>query len=205
MSALPKNLPAILSAQRPVPSPLSSRAAWELPVFAGRLGELCGGQSSAVLTLAFRLVLDAQRRNEPVAWITRQEKTFYPPDVADTAVDVEALAVIRAGNFLAGARAADWLLRSGGFGLVILDLGGKPRFSLAILGRLSGLAQKHQAAVLCLTRGEHLGSLVSIRAEATRRPEEEERYPCEVRILKDKRHGPGWEHREICRGPHGLH
>ena len=200
MSALPGTIPAILSSQVPLPS----RSVWELPVFAGRLGELCGGQASAVLTLAFRLVLDAQRRNEPVAWITRQERTFYPPDVADTAVDVEALVVIRAATFLQGARAADWLVRSGGFGLVVLDLGDRPRLSLAVLGRLSGLAQKHQTAVLCLTGGEHLGSLVSIRAEATRWPEKEDQYRCQVRVLKDKRQGPGWKHREICRGPDGL-
>ena len=198
-------MPVILSSQVPLSSPLPSRAVWELPVFAGRLGELCGGQASAVLTLAFRLVLDAQRRNEPVAWITRQERTFYPPDAADAAVDVEALVVIRAATYLQGARAADWLVRSGGFGLVVLDLGDRPRLSLAVLGRLSGLAQKHQTAVLCLTGGEHLGSLVSIRAEATRWPEKEDRYRCQVRVLKDKRHGPGWEHREICRGPDGLH
>jgi len=205
MSALPGTISAFLSSQGPSLSPLSSRAAWELPVFAGRLGEICGGQASAILTLTFRLVLDAQRRNEPVAWITRQDRTFYPPDVADTAVDVEALVVIRAATFLQGARAADWLVRSGGFGLVVLDLGDRPRLSLAVLGRLSGLAQKHQSAVLCLTGGEHLGSLVSIRAEATRWSEEEDRYRCQVRVLKDKRHGPGWEHKESCRGPDGLH
>ena len=62
--------------------------------------------------------------------------------------------------------------------------------------------------MLCLTAGESSGmstGLVSIRAEAMRRPEEAQRYRCQVRVLKDKRHGPGWEHSEVCRGPDGLY
>jgi recombination protein RecA len=193
-----------LSLQGSLSAP-ATRASWHLPAFAGRLGEIFGSRSSAALTLAFRLVLDAQRRQEPVAWITRQERTFYPPDVAETAVDVEALAVIRATTPLQGARAADWLVRSGGFGLVVLDLGRRSRLPLAVQGRLSGLAQKHQAAVLCLTGEKPQGSLVSIRARATRSEENGDRYRCEAHVLKDKRHGPGWGHWEICRGPDGLH
>ena len=101
--------------QRPDAPP--APAAWTFATFAGRLGELRGGQASAALSLAFRLVLDAQRAGETVAWITRRDRAFYPPDVAQAAVDVEALVVIWAADSLASARAADQLARSGGFGL----------------------------------------------------------------------------------------
>ena len=182
---------------------------WELPLFAGRLGEICGGRSSAALTLAFRLVLDAQRREEPVAWVTHPDRAFYPPDVANASVDVEALVVVWAAHALESSRAADQLLRSGGFGLVVLDLGAAPRLSLAVLGRLAGLARKHQAAVLCLTESDRedssLGSLVSLRARALRTHERDNHYRCQARILKDKRQGLNWKHTEIGRGPDGLH
>jgi recombination protein RecA len=187
----------------------SSRASWELAAFAGRLGEIRGGRNSAALTLAFRLILDAQRRGEPAAWLTRRDRTFYPPDAADAAVDVEALVVVWIADALQGARAADRLVRSGGFGLVILDLGPDVRLPIPVLARLGGLAKKHHAAVLCLTEADRgraaLGSLISIRAEAVRCREEADRYRCRATILKDKRQGPGWGHVEVCRGPDGLH
>lgn len=57
-------------------------ARWELPALAGRLAELSAQGASAALTLAFSLVLDAQRRGEPAAWITPAGSSFYPPDAA---------------------------------------------------------------------------------------------------------------------------
>ena len=206
------SLPATTRALDRLPRGMSttpSPAAWQLPAFAGRLGEISGGRDSAVLTLATRLVLDAQRRDEPVAWITRPDRVFYPPDVAESSVDVEALVVIWAPDGLRGARAADRLVRSGGFGLVVLDLGTDRRLPIAAQARLAGLALKHQAAILCLTesdgRQRSLGSLISIRVEATRVAGETDGFLCRARILKDKRRGPGWEHSEAYRGPDGLH
>jgi recombination protein RecA len=192
--------------QRGIPA-APSQAVWALSTFAGRLGEICGGHNSAALTLAFRLVLDAQRHGEPVAWITRRDRAFYPPDVSETAVDVEALVVVWADG-LRSARAADRLVRSGGFGLVVLDLGRGAHLPTAVLARLGGLAKKHDTAVLCLTEGEagrsRLGSLISIRAEAIRSRQEEDRFLCRARILKDKQRAPDWSHAEIRRGPDGL-
>lgn len=179
-------------------------AAWSLGTFAGRLAEICGGRSSAALTLSFRLVLEAQRGREPVAWITRPDRTFYPPDAAAAAVDLEALVVVRASGALPAARAADQLLRSGAFGLVVLDLGDDARLPLAVLSRLAGLAQRHGTAVLCLTDRAALGSLASVRAEAERSHPEPDRFVCRARFLKDKRRGPGREHVEVRHGPDGL-
>ena len=182
--------------------------AWRLSAFAGRFGEISGSHAAASLTLAFRLVLEAQRRKEPVVWICRSESAFFPPDVADVGIDLHALVVVWAPQTLLAARAADHLLRSGGFGLVVLDVGSRARLPIPVQTRLMGLAQKHDAALLCLTEKESdhpsLGSLVSLRAQATRTQREGDRYRCEARVLKDKRRGPGWAHTEVCRGPDGL-
>jgi recombination protein RecA len=133
---------------------------------------------------------------------------FYPPDVAEAGVDLGALAVVRAPGTRRAARAADHLLRSGGFGLVVLDVGADDRMPVAFQTRLAGLAKKHDAALLCITEKEDrrpsLGSLVSLRAEAIRTERAGDRFRCEVRVLKDKRRGPGWTHVEVCHGPDGL-
>jgi recombination protein RecA len=194
--------------QRGMPG-VSRPAEWRLDTFAGRLGEISAGRSSAALTLAFRLVLEAQRRGEPVVWISRPESIFFPPDVAGVGVDLGALPVIRVSRTILAARAADRLVRSGAFGLVVLDIGARGRLSFPVQSRLGGLAKKHDTALLCLTEKENdqpsLGSLVSVRAEARRSQKKPgERFRCEARVLKDKRRGPGWTHVELFRGPDGL-
>lgn len=107
------------------------------------------------------------------------------------------------------ARAADKLARSGAFGLLVLDLGADARVPAALQARLRSLARKHDTAILCLTeksnKASSLGSLVSLRGEARIRRLDEDRFACELRVLKDKHRGPGWSHTEVCRGPDGLY
>jgi recombination protein RecA len=128
--------------------------------------------------------------------------------VTDNGIDLDALAVVCAPESRLAARAADHLLRSGGFGLVVLDIGADNRMPPALQMRLAGLAKKHGAALLCITekdsRHPSLGSLVSLRAEAVRTERTGDRFRCEVRVLKDKLRGPGWTHVEVCHGPDGL-
>jgi recombination protein RecA len=180
----------------------------------GRMVELSGRGASAVLTAAAGLVLEAQQAGEPVAWIARQA-TFFPPDLAESGIDLEALVVVRieAGShdraLHPALRATEHLLRSGAFGLVVLDLGRATDLSLAAQSRLGSLAQKHDSALLCLTEKDDqapsLGSLVSLRATAHRQPlPGQQRFLCKIQVLKDKRRGPRWVHTEVCRGPTGL-
>jgi recombination protein RecA len=178
--------------------------------FASRLTEISASVSGAPLTLTFRLVLDAQRRGEPVAWIGRKDAPFYPPDAADTGVDLAALVVVWTGDAITAAKAADLLVRSGAFGLVVLDLGGEARLPMHATSRLAMLARQHDAAIVCLTDKDaarpSLGPLVSLRAHtASRTRGEGGRFRCEAFALKDKRGGKTWNIAEVCRGPDGLH
>jgi len=106
------------------------------------------------------------------------------------------------------AVAAERLLRSGAFGLVLIDLGKDPNLPAALQSRLLGLAQHHHSALVCLTQKAEetpsLGSLVSLRAHAVRSWLGQERFVCEARVRKDKRRGPGWSQSEVYRGPLGL-
>jgi recombination protein RecA len=236
-----------------------AQSSWGLAALRGRLVELSARGATATLTAAIELVAEAQEQSEPVAWLTLQAGTFYPPDVADSGIDLAALVVVRCPDATAAARAAERCLRSGAFGLVILDLGGhsesrkgddrdlsiasphrsavlrgpaKLDLSMQIQGRLVTLAQTHDAAVVCLTEKTQdtasLGSLVSLRAEALRRRPERPpstiaatsstssigtssssamnapEFAVEVRVLKDKRQGPGFTKSLKRRGPAGL-
>lgn len=244
---VPSNAATAAAARAAAPSP------WSRDALAGRLVELSDTGGGAPLTMAVALVLDAQRRRETVAWITTRESVFFPPDVAESGVDLDALAVIRlpppeaweeasrarggrgtataarttssrtvsaartattaaprAGDHLAAAaaaRAADRILRSGAFGLVVLDLG-RGDVTVGAQARLLGLAERHDAAVLCLTEkpapAPSLSSLVSLRAGTERRRDGEGVFVCTLAALKDKRQPPGWSVEEVRRGPAGL-
>ena len=170
----------------------------------GTLSELSG---PAVLTAAMLKVREAQRAAEPVAWVSHPDSIFYAPDVEESGIDLEAIAVI----CVPGAdapRAGEMLVRNGGFGLVVIDLQARANIQTPLLSRMLGLAQKHEVAVLFLTqRGEHdgsLDSLIAMRAWATAPRTAPGEFTLTVKALKDKRHAPNWSTNEVCRGPAGL-
>ena len=183
-------------------------ASWTSTALGGCLAELSGTGASSTLTLAFSLVYQVQRHGDPVAWITRAESTFFPPDVADGGIDLAALPVIRLSDRRQCLRAAEQLARSGAFGLLVIDLGGCLDLPLAAQTRLAGQALAHGTLILCLTvKTDHqssLGSLVSVRAHAQRICRGDGRFSCRVHVLKDKRRGPGWSDEVWCRGPDGV-
>jgi recombination protein RecA len=156
------------------------------------------------------LIAQAQAAGETTAWLQTAPGTLYPPDLALVGVDVEALVVGLLPDAPAQLKAADWLLRSGGFGVVVLDWAdealppGWP--GDGPLGRLLGLCQKHGATLLLRTRqagrageGAGLGSMVSLRLAVRRQGNE-----LLVEVIKDKRRGPGRVQREQRLPPEGL-
>jgi recombination protein RecA len=122
-------------------------------------------------------------------------------------VDLDALVVVRVSEVLAVPRAGEKLLRSGAFGLVVLDVSDAD-IPMPLQARLAGLARQHHTALICLTEKENrelsLSSLVSLRVHAERAQTLEGAFACTVKALKDKRRGPTWAHVEVCRGPAGL-
>ena len=202
----------------PTSGPSAPPEQWGLDAMRGRLVELSARGATATLTTAAELVLEAQRAEDPVAWVVpwsldHRTSTFYPPDLMDQGIDLSALVVVRAPSVIASARAVERLLRSGAFGLVVVDLAGADmeanRLPDHLLGRMVSLAQAHDTAVVCLTdkttETSSLGSLVSLRAEAMRlREPPASEFEIRLRALKDKRHGPGWSKRSKARGPAGL-
>jgi recombination protein RecA len=179
---------------------------WGLAAMRGRLVELSARGAVATLTCAIELVIEAQTAAEPVCWVTLASSSFYPPDVAESGVDLAALVVVRAPDGTAAARAVERVLRSGAFGLVVMDAANM-ELPMAHQGRLVTLAQAHDAAVVCITDkaadAGSLGSLVSLRAEALRSRTGSE-LTITLRVLKDKRRGPGYTRAGKARGPAGY-
>ena len=179
---------------------------WGLAAMRGRLVELSARGAVATLTCAIELVIEAQTAAEPVCWVTLASSSFYPPDVAESGVDLAALVVVRAPEAIAAVRAVERVLRSGAFGLVVMDAPAA-ELTMAHQGRLVTLAQAHDAAVVCLTdkaaEAGSLGSLVSLRAEALR-SRAGSSFDVTLRVLKDKRRGPGFTRASKLRGPAGY-
>jgi len=128
----------------------------------GRLTEIARLPSGAQLTLAASCVVGAQVRGEPVAWLQPAGGSLFPPDLAESGVDLDALLVVHvpAAAGRAGlCKAAELLLRSGSFGLVVIDLvgsagegaGAASELQLQAQSRLLGLAREHDSAVLLLS------------------------------------------------------
>jgi recombination protein RecA len=177
----------------------------------GKLVEVSGGPGSARLTFAASLVRRAQIERETTAWIQREDGLLFPPDLEEAGVDLGALVVVRIplssgdGMF----RAAEILLGSGAFGLVILDIRDtRPRIPASVQGRLLSAAREHRSRVLFLTEkpaaSESLGSLVGLRLEPRRIRVGTGTFVLETRVLKNKQGLCLDEPVEHRRGPRGL-
>ena len=185
-----------------------SSSGWCLNTLAGRVVEISGSAQAATLTAATTLILEAQRQGESAAWVAGCGSTFFPPDFAASGIDLNALPVVHVPDIKKASRVTDALLRSGGFALVVLDLGSKAELSIPLQTRFAGLARKHHTAMLCITRKDQwtpsLGSLVSLRGHSTKTRTSFDQFTCSIHVVKDKRRGPGWGYTEVCHGPDGL-
>ena len=185
-----------------------SATGWHMESVAGRFVEVTGGADSAGLTAATALVLEVQKQGDLAVWIDGRRSTFFPPDLAASGVDLAALPVVQVDEEAQAWQAADTLLHSGAFALVVLDLAGPIAVATAMQTRLVGLAKKHHTTLLAVTRNTHgkptPGSLVSLRGETSKHRVDHNCFLWELHVSKDKRRTPGWRHSEICRGPDGL-
>jgi recombination protein RecA len=165
---------------------------------AGRLTEISGRHACARTSTAVSCVVQAQSRQELVAWVQFRDGGLFPPDLAAAGVDLQSLIVVQvpghAGPF-GLARAAEWLARSGAFSLTVVDLSEAlpPGAASNWQGRLQGLLRQYGTRMLLLTSTAQdepsSGPLVGLRIEPKRcersslRPDFFEVRP---RVLKDK-------------------
>ncbi len=179
----------------------------------GRLVELSANLQgpSARTSTAVSLLRQTQGEGETTAWVQPAGGPLYPPDLHDAGVDLSALVVIHV-PLPAGAaelgKATELLLRSGAFGMVVVDLGGTATEArTSWQGRLLGLARQHESRILLLTdkpsHADSLGPLVGLRVEPQRR-REGDGFDLEHHVLKNKSGAPVTPAGDRLVGPPGL-
>jgi hypothetical protein len=201
----------------------------------GRLVEMSGHHDSTVpgarTTAAVSVLRAAQHEGETAAWIQPRGGALYPHDLELYGIDLDALLVVHVPRTNSVAergteenalpfrlcKAAELLLRSGAFGLVIVDLTERapPSGSEAWQGRLLGLCRQHDARVLLLTEkpttADSLGALVGLRIEPRRYRETPPHnwrggglFTLEHAVLKNKSGASLRVAQDRVRGPWGL-
>jgi len=159
------------------------------------LVEVSGQHACARTTTAVSCVVQAQAQAELVAWVQPKDGALFPPDLGTAGVDLDSLIVIHvprhAGPF-ALIRAAEWLARSGAFGLTVIDLTDAlpPGSSVNWQGRLRALLRQYDGRILLLTSSAYedpsSGPLVGLRVEACRGHLHADRFEVHTHVLKDK-------------------
>lgn len=173
------------------------------------------------MTTAVACLRRAQALGETTAWVQPAGGSLFPPDLVEHGIDLRALTVIHvplpAGVF-GLAKAAELLLRSGGFGMVVLDLHAVSSYAswsssakdTAWQGRLLGLSREHRSWLLLLSSSSHaqtfgsLGPLVSLCIEPRRRRLSRGCFAIEPAVRKDKSSLLGPLAPSEFRGPFGL-
>jgi recombination protein RecA len=128
----------------------------------GRVTELAGPRSTGRTGLACAVAASATRAGETIAWVDPEDA--LDPEAADAAgVALARMLWVRPRSVSDALRAADLLLRAGGFGLVVLDLGeGAPPRAAPVL-------QATASTLLVLTPRQQAGTSAALRLEVTAR------------------------------------
>ncbi len=200
--------PALQPLSRLVQPFSDNKPGWNLQEVQGRLVEISEPHPVAGLSFCFLLVHEVQMTGGCAAWVGSMNSTFYPPDVEKVGIDLRNLPILCLTDVQSLGRAAEVLLRSGAFQLVLLDLGRDPVIPVARLAQLNGLVRKHNACAVFLTRKQHgeqsMGPLISLHARTFRQHVETNSFSCELQILRDKRRGKKWTWQTCLSGVEGY-
>ena len=176
----------------------------------GRLVEIVVNSGTPAFSLIAILLKSAQRLSEPVVWISAGGSIFYPPDFSENGISIEHLPVVWTNGREPALRATEHLLRSGAFGLLVVDLEKPGEIKPGRLGTLNRLASLQQIVVVFLNtysdgQREGLGSLISLRLSVELAHSGPNQFVCRVCAVKDKHAPAGWVQEVMFRGTDGLY
>jgi hypothetical protein len=131
----------------------------------GAIATLEGPPSSGRTTIGARLLAQATRNG--VGALVHVDP-LYPPSLEAAGVDLRRLMIVPAAEGVAAARAADILVRSGAFGVVLVPAIGPARgINAATWTRLAGLAHRTNTCLVALGNeaSSELRFFASLRVE----------------------------------------
>jgi recombination protein RecA len=135
----------------------------------GRVSELAGPPSAGRTGLACAIAAHATQAAETIAWVD-PEDTLDPEAAVVAGVALARTLWVRPRGAPDALRATEILLRAGGFGLVVLDLGSRPiRTADATWARLAQAAERSRTACLVLAPRRMAGSAAAVGLEVTAR------------------------------------
>ena len=170
-----------------IAEPASEPERWSLRALTGRLSLLCGiGRVSAAATM----VVAAQAKKEPCAWVVESGFEPFAPDLMAAGIALDSLLLLRLRAAQKLPRAADLLARTGGLGLVVIDAHDAP--PRAMLRRLAGHAQRHAMAVVLLADQPSMDPSISLMVHL--RPGASGALCFDA--LRDRRHPGLWQYNE---------
>lgn len=185
------------------------------PLQTGSLVEVSVSGKSAGLSYVAHQIRLMQGSHDMVVWLTTNEAGLIAGDDARVSgIDLAQCTFVKTPSVTDAGRAADKLIRSGAFGLIVLDatVGEPPPEPL--LSRLQKLTRKHQCSLIMVTRKDDaapsLSSMVSVRLSATRRCLKhapwslQPSYEVVPTVLRNKTPYPIEETPITCYAPEGL-
>ena len=141
-------------------APLDAATGGGLP--RGRVTEVAGPRSAGRTGLACAVASRATGAGETIAWVD-VEDALDPEAAAAAGVVLARTLWVRPRTVADALRATDILLRAGGFGLVVLDLGEHDRARLPAPSRATG------STLLVLTPRRQAGGFAALGLEVTAR------------------------------------
>ena len=190
----------------------SAPSSFDLAGLAGMVTEFSGWNQSACISLATPLIRECQAADKLCAWIvpegTEGASLFFPPDFRDAGIDCAELPIIWSEDAMDSFGIAEKLLRSGGFGMLVLDLSRNSRLRGQSLGRIHAVAQRSGSLVLCFTRKPRgrasLDPLVFFHLHVAVEKKGADTWEVFAHVLKDKRAVTGRSLRWVYEAPLGL-
>ncbi len=202
--------PVTLKASALLPDRTLRKGEFSYSNLVGRITEFAASRNAPVLSFLSLLIREAQELGEPVSWVEASDSVFYPPDFAANGIDLAALPVVWIPDVKSGVRAVEHLLRSGSFGLLVVDLPPHTIIEQGRLGKLARMADLNETAVILINQQEDgvsftLGSIVSLRFAGSRTHQDSSTYTCIISAVKDKQDVPGWSRVEVFHAPDGMY
>ena len=185
---------------------------FNLPGLSGMVVEFSGWNQSACISLSIPLIQECQLAGKICAWIVpcsvERASLFFPPDFAESGINCSEIPILWCKNAMDGFGIAEKLLRSGGFGMLVLDLTESRRIRSNTMGRIHNMAQRFGSLVLCLTRkpqGEpSLDPMIFVHVHVEARKKNTDVYEVMATIQKDKAQAPGKTMSWVYDAPPGL-